>query len=63
MKQTEKEREEARVLYDHYRLKMSKLEKTHMNSSDSKKLDKYQRNVKKFDQAKAKFFEATRKLE
>jgi hypothetical protein len=34
-------REDARVFYDHYRIKVQKLEKTHMNSSDKGKLEKY----------------------
>ena len=63
MKALEKEREDARVLFDHYRSKMAKLEKTHMNSSDAKKLQKYERNLKKFEEAREKFGDATRKLE
>ena len=63
MKVLEKEREDARVLFDHYRSKMAKLEKTHMNSSDTKKLQKYERNLKKFEEAREKFGDATRKLE
>lgn len=41
MKKMEKEREENRVKYDHYRGKIGKLQKSHATSSDAKKQDKY----------------------
>lgn len=55
MKVTSAERENSRVFYDHYRGKIQKLEKTHMTSTDSKKQEKYQRNLKKYNEARAKF--------
>lgn len=48
-------REDARVGYDHYRNKLAKLEKTHANSKETKKQEMYQRNVEKFNKAKAEF--------
>lgn len=54
IKNIEKEREENRVRYDHYRIKTAKLQK-HAASSDTKKLDKYARNMKKYEEAKLKF--------
>lgn len=63
MKGLEKEREDTRVVYDHYRIKKGKLEKTHMTSPDPKKQEKYQRNVMKFDDAKKRFDDAIYKLE
>lgn len=63
MKALEKEREEARVLFDHYRNKMAKLEKTHMKAPEPKKVQKYERNLQKFEAAKARFSERKRALE
>ncbi len=62
IKAIEKERELNRIKFDHYRLKTAKLQK-HAASSDAKKLDKYSRNMKKFDEAKQKFNESTHRLE
>jgi len=55
LKGIEKDREKARVAYDHYRLKVKDLEKSHMKSNDPKKIDKYTRNRGKFDMAKNTF--------
>jgi len=63
LKGIEKDREKARVAYDHYRLKVKDLEKTHMKSSDVKKIDKYARNRGKFDMAQKTFLSENAKLE
>ena len=48
-------RQNSRVFYDHYRGKVSKLEKTHASSGEDKKQQMYQRNIKKYNEARAKF--------
>ena len=63
MKSVETTREDARVFYDHYRIKMHKLEKSHAGTTDSRKQEKFQRNVQKFEEAKHKFEEENNKLE
>ena len=63
LKALEGSRENARVFYDHYRIKVGKLEKSHAQASDGKKQEKYQRNVGKLNEVKKKFEEETRKLE
>lgn len=51
-------RENARVFFDHYRAKISKLEKTHAQAPNSLKQEKYQRNLRKYNEAKQRFEEA-----
>ena len=63
MKAHEGIREDARVFYDHYRIKLQKLEKSHGTSSDTKKQEVYQRNIQKFNEAKKKFEDHNSKLE
>ncbi|CDW71342.1 UNKNOWN [Stylonychia lemnae] len=63
LKGLEKDREKARVAFDHYRIKVKDLEKSHMKSSDPKKLDKFSRNRGKFDMAKQTFNSENAKLE
>lgn len=55
LKNQEEIREDSRVAYDHYRNKLTKLEKTHANSKETKKVETYNRNVEKFNKAKAEF--------
>ena len=54
---TQKKREEERVYFDHYRNKLTKMEKPggESTSSDPEKHEKYIRNQSKFQTTKAKF--------
>lgn len=51
------------MAYDHYRNKLAKLEKTHANSKETKKVETYNRNVDKFNKAKAEFDTHNNKLD
>lgn len=48
-----KEREDARVFYDHYRDKTAKLEK--QAQSDSTKIENHSRNMQKLAKARERF--------
>ena len=62
MRTTATVREDARVFYDHYRGKVAKLEKGNAQPSDSKKQEKYQRNLKKLEDARTRYEKENRKL-
>lgn len=59
-----KDREEARAAYDHYRSKLTDMEKPgkQSSSSDPKDQEQYTRNVSKFDNAKVQFEELTKNV-
>ena len=57
LQETVQKREEERVFYDHYRAKLTKMEKAggESTSADPEAQQKYARNQSKFDQTKSKF--------
>jgi hypothetical protein len=62
MKVAAAERNNSRLFYDHYRGKIAKLQKTHSSTSDSKKYAYYERNQKKFSDARSKYEKDNRTL-
>jgi predicted nucleic acid-binding Zn-ribbon protein len=62
MKVLASERHTSRVFYDHYRGKVAKLERTHGNTSDAKKHEKYTRNQNKYREARNKYEKDNRQL-
>ena len=51
------------MVYDHYRNKVQKLEKTHLSSGEPKKKETYHRNVEKLNKAKQEFDAENGKLD
>lgn len=63
LKVLETSKEQKRVMFDYYRDKMAKLQKTHAQSTDPKKLERFTKNNEKQSEANKVYKKACTELE